>query len=136
MGLLQRHAVSAAVPGDDAKPVSAPVAEHAGEGLPNAALAGMLLAASLAPLGSTMIAVALPSIGRDIGAEASDLTTWLVSTYLITSIVLQSPGGKLGDLIGHGRALVVGLALVALGGVLGTLVGDVRALGAARILMA
>ena len=35
----------------------------------------MLLAASLAPLGSTMIAVALPSIGHDIGAEASDLTS-------------------------------------------------------------
>ena len=59
-----------------------------------------------------------------------------MSSYLITSIALQSPGGKLGDLIGHGRALVVGLSLVALGGVLGLLVGDVHALGAARILMA
>lgn len=96
----------------------------------------MLLAASLAPLGSTMIAVALPSIGRDIGADVSDLTPWLVSSYLIASIALQSPGGKLGDLIGHGRALVVGLSLVALGGVLGLLVGGVHALGAARILMA
>lgn len=96
----------------------------------------MLLAASLAPLGSTMIAVALPSIGRDIGAEASDLTPWLVSSYLITSIALQSPGGKLGDLIGHGRALVAGLSLVAMGGLLGLLVGEVHALGAARILMA
>ena len=83
-----------------------------------------------------MIAVALPSIGRDIGAEASSLTQWLVSSYLITSIALQSPGGKLGDLIGHGRALVVGLSLVATGGVLGLLVGDVHALGVARILMA
>jgi MFS family permease len=105
-------------------------------GLPLTALTGMLLAASLAPLGSTMIAVALPSIGHDVGADASDLTTWLVSTYLITSIVLQSPGGKLGDLIGHGRALVVGLTLVALGGVIGLVVGSVHALGAARILMA
>ncbi len=68
--------------------------------------------------------------------EAADLTPWLVSSYLITSIALQSPGGKLGDLIGHGRALVVGLSLVAAGGVLGLLVGEVHALGAARILMA
>ena len=96
----------------------------------------MLLAASLAPLGSTMIAVALPSIGRDIGAEAPDLTQWLVSSYLITSIALQSPGGKLGDLIGHGRALMAGLSLVAAGGVLGLLVGHLHLLGAARILMA
>src|SRR6187401_268436 len=114
MGLCRRHALPAAVPGNDAQPVSAPTLEQQADSLPRSALTGMLLAASLAPLGSTMIAVALPSIGRDIGAEAADLTTWLVSTYLITSIVLQSPGGKLGDLIGHGRALVVGLSLVAL----------------------
>ena len=96
----------------------------------------MMLAASLAPLGSTMIAVALPSIGREVGGDAADLTQWLVSSYLIASIALQSPGGKLGDLIGHGRALVVGLSLVAAGGVLGLVVGGVPALGVARILMA
>jgi MFS family permease len=116
--------------------VSASAAAHPEGGLPTAALAGMLLAASLAPLGSTMIAVALPSIGRDTGADASDLTQWLVSSYLITSIALQSPGGKLGDLIGHGRALLAGLALVAAGGVLGLLVGHLHLLGVARILMA
>ena len=104
--------------------------------LPLSALTGMMLAASLAPLGSTMIAVALPGIGRDIGAEPSELTQWLVSSYLITSIALQSPGGKLGDLIGHGRALVLGLSLVAAGGLLGILAGQVYTLGAARILMA
>jgi MFS family permease len=124
------------VPGDDAEPVTTSTADHHAERLPLAALAGMLLAASLAPLGSTMIAVALPSIGRDIGAEAADLTQWLVSSYLIASIALQSPGGKLGDLIGHGRALIVGLSLVAAGGVLGLLVGTVHLLGAARLLMA
>jgi MFS family permease len=96
----------------------------------------MLLAASLAPLGSTMIAVALPRIGADIGADASELTPWLVSSYLIASIALQSPGGKLGDLIGHGRAIVAGLSLVALGSVLGLLGDDTHTLGAARILMA
>ena len=116
--------------------MSAPALEQQADGLPLSALTGMLLAASLAPLGSTMIAVALPSIGHATGAEASDLTSWLVSSYLITSIALQGPGGKLGDLIGHGRALVAGLFLVAMGGVLGVLVGDVQALGAARILMA
>ena len=69
---------------------------HEDVSLPLAALTGMLLAASLAPLGSTMIAVALPSIGRDVGADESALTQWLVSSYLIASIALQSPGGKIG----------------------------------------
>ena len=96
----------------------------------------MMLAASLAPLGSTMIAVALPGIGRDIGAEPSELTQWLVASYLITSIALQSPGGKVGNLIGHGRALVAGLSLVAAGGLFGMLASQVYTLGATRILMA
>jgi MFS family permease len=116
--------------------VNTPASELRQEGLPASALVGMMLAASLAPLGSTMIAVALPSIGGDIGADASDLTQWLVTSYLIASIALQSPGGKLGDLFGHGRALEVGLSLVALGSVLGLLVGEMHWLGVARILMA
>ena len=124
------------MPGDDAKPVTTSPSERLQQELPLSALTGMMLAASLAPLGSTMIAVALPGIGRDIGAEPSELTQWLVSSYLITSIALQSPGGKLGDLIGHGRALVLGLSLVAVGGLLGILAGQVYTLGAARILMA
>ena len=105
-------------------------------GLPVPALAGMLLAASLAPLGSTMIAIALPGIGQDIGVEVSSLTPWLVTSYLIASIALQSPGGKLGDLFGHGRAIVAGLSIVAAGSILGVVGRDAPTLGAARILMA
>lgn len=122
--------------GNDAQSVSVPAGDQQEPRVPLAALVGVLLAASLAPLGSTMIAVALPTIGRDIGADASTLTHWLVSSYLITSIALQSPGGKLGDVIGHSRALLVGLVLVTTGAVLGLAVGDVYALGLARILMA
>ena len=105
-------------------------------GLPIPALTGMLLAASLAPLGSTMIAIALPGIGQDIGVDVSTLTPWLVTSYLIASIALQSPGGKLGDLIGHGRAILAGLSIVAAGSLLGLVGQDAHTLGAARILMA
>ena len=105
-------------------------------GLPVSALTGMLLAASLAPLGSTMIAIALPGIGQDIGVGVSTLTPWLVTSYLIASIALQSPGGKLGDLIGHGRAILAGLSIVAAGSLLGVVGRDAHTLGAARILMA
>jgi MFS family permease len=125
------------LPGDDAKPVSLQhLTIERSAGLPQTALAGMLLAASLAPLGSTMIAVALPNIGHDIRADVADLTPWLISSYLITSIALQSPGGKLGDLIGHGRSMIVGLSLVAAGGLIGLLAADVHTLALARILMA
>lgn len=104
--------------------------------LPLPALAGMVLAASLAPLGSTMMAVAVPAIAADIGRSDTEVTQWLVAGYLITNIALQSPGGKLGDLAGHSRALLIGLALVAAGSVLGWALDQLPALVTARVLMA
>lgn len=100
------------------------------------ALAGMVLASSLAPLGSTMMAVAVPAIASDIGRSDTEVTQWLVAGYLITNIALQSPGGKLGDLAGHTRALLIGLALVAAGSVLGWAISALPALVTARVLMA
>ncbi len=104
--------------------------------LPWPLIAGMMLAAALAPLGSTMIAVALPAIGHDLDTVDADLTQWLVASYLIAGIALQSPGGKMGDLIGHRRALTAGLCIYAVGGALGLALATLPALVAARILMA
>lgn len=104
--------------------------------VPLPALAGMMLAASLAPLGSTMMAVAVPAIATDLGRGDTEVTQWLVAGYLIASIALQSPGGKFGDLVSHRRALLVGLALVAAGAVLGSVLALLPALVAARVLMA
>ncbi len=96
----------------------------------------MILAAALAPLGSTMMSVGLPSIGLDLGRDPAELTNWLVASYLIASIALQSPGGKLGDLIGHRRALTLGLMAYAVGSTLGFVVPNLTSLTVARVLMA
>jgi MFS family permease len=97
---------------------------------------GMFLAAALAPLGSTMIAVALPSISAELGVPGGALTHWLVSAYLIAGIAAMSPGGKLGDLIGQRRSLVIGMSIYAAGSLLGFLVATLPSLALARIAMA
>lgn len=112
------------------------MAEPEKPGLSWPALAGMMLAAALAPLGSTMIAVALPAIGHDVNASDAELTQWLVSSYMIAAIALQSPGGTLGDRIGHRNAMLLGLVLVGAAGFLGYSIVDLRALALARVLMA
>ena len=89
---------------------------------------GMFLAASLSPLGSTMIAVALPSIGSELGIGSGALTQWLVSSYLIVGIATMSPGGKLGDRIGHRRALVIGMAIYGAGSIVGFVVANLPSL--------
>jgi EmrB/QacA subfamily drug resistance transporter len=62
----------------------------------------------LAPLNSTMLAVALPEIGRAFGVGAGR-TTWLVSAYLIAMAVAQPLGGRVGDQLGRARVFRVGL---------------------------
>jgi EmrB/QacA subfamily drug resistance transporter len=99
-------------------------------------LAAIALASCLSPLGSTSIAVAIPAIGRDFARTPEVLTQWLVASYLVTAIVFQSPGGKVGDLFGHGRALALGQAMFALGSVVGILAPSAWVLAFARVLTA
>ncbi len=99
-------------------------------------LTGMFLAASLSPLGSTMIAVALPSIGTELGVGGGELTQWLVASYLIVGIAAMSPCGKLGDRMGHGRGLLVGMAIYGTGSAIGFALATLPALAFARISMA
>jgi EmrB/QacA subfamily drug resistance transporter len=92
--------------------------------------------AALAPLNSTMIAVALPEMGHDLGVGSALLRHGLVTSYLLTGIVLQSLGGKLADRIGYGRALRLGQLVFATAGLLGFAWPTLGALVLARVTMA
>lgn len=83
-----------------------------------------------------MIAVALPSIGFELGIGSGALTQWLVSSYLIVGIATMSPGGKLGDRIGHRRGLVIGMAIYGVGSIAGFTLATLPSLALARIAMA
>lgn len=66
------------------------------------------LGAVLAPLNSTMIAVALPSITTDLGVGVA-ATGSLVTAYLIAMASLQPVAGRLGDRLGRRRLILGGL---------------------------
>lgn len=66
------------------------------------------LGAILAPLNSTMLAVALPEIRRDFDIGHGEIG-WLVSLYLIAMAVAQPLGGRLGDQLGRARMFRAGL---------------------------
>jgi EmrB/QacA subfamily drug resistance transporter len=67
----------------------------------------------LAPLNSTMIAVALPDIQRAFDTSVT-ATAWLVTIYLIAMAVGQPIGGRLGDQYGRRPVYLVGLAWFAI----------------------
>ncbi len=99
-------------------------------------LGAALLASSLMPLNSTMVAVALPEIAREFARAPGTVAQAVVASYLVAAIVLQGPGGKLGDRLGHRRILSLGQALVAVGAVLGPVAPALGVLAVARVLMA
>jgi EmrB/QacA subfamily drug resistance transporter len=62
----------------------------------------------LAPLNSTMLAVALPELRSDFDVGGAEIA-WLVSAYLIAMAVAQPLGGRIGDQLGRAPVFRAGL---------------------------
>jgi MFS family permease len=88
----------------------------------------------LNPVNSSIIAVALVSIGHAYGVGAS-ATTWLVSALYLATAIGQPTMGRLADLAGPRRVYLFGTASVAAGGLLGYLGWSLGSLIAARIVI-
>jgi MFS family permease len=88
----------------------------------------------LNPVNSSIIAVALVSIGRAFGAGAA-ATTWLVSALYLATAIGQPAMGRLADQAGPRRVYLAGLALVAAGGLVGWLAPSLGVLVAARVVL-
>ncbi len=99
-------------------------------------MVALALSSMLTPLNSTMLSVVLGPIGREFREPETLLTQALVTSYLITSIVMQAPSGKLGDRWGHRRAVAIGQLLFALGSVAAMAAPSMITLGLARVIMA
>ena len=101
-----------------------------------ASTAALLVASAQAPLGSTLIAVALPSIGLGISTDLVLITGLLVTGYLVVNVVCQGPAGKISDLVGHSRVLWAGIGLYVIGSACGLIAQGVTLLFISRCLMA
>jgi MFS family permease len=105
-------------------------------GATKAGVVAACLAASLMPLNSTMIAVAVPAISHDVGYDAGTVTQAVVASYLIAAIALQSPGGKISDQIGQLRAFTFGQLLLGAGAIVGFFAPSLWLLAVSRVVMA
>ncbi|WP_055496528.1 MFS transporter [Streptomyces albus] len=81
----------------------------------------------------TVVNVALPSIGADFGVDGHALT-WVVVGYTITGGGLLMLGGRLGDVLGRRRILLLGTALFGAASLLAGLAPSFALLVAARLL--
>jgi EmrB/QacA subfamily drug resistance transporter len=80
-------------------------------------IAVSVLASGMAFLDATAVNVALPSIGRELGAGLSDLQ-WVITGYTLTLASFILLGGSLGDRYGRRRVFLIGVAWFAVASLL------------------
>ncbi|HEX7704929.1 MAG TPA: MFS transporter [Thermoanaerobaculia bacterium] len=129
-------APASATPAAPLQPSDAPVSDTDTTPLGWRTFTGLALAALLAPLNSTIIAVALPGISEALNASGALVTRWMVTAYLVVSIIAQSPAGRLADLWGTSRVLTLGRLAFGAGALLAAFAPNLAMLGAGRIMMA
>ena len=103
---------------------------------PNSILVAAAIGASLNPLNSTMVAVALPALSVEFGSPARTVTLFVVTGYLVATIVSQLPAGTVADRVGYARALTWGRLIFGAGAALGFLAPSLAIVVAGRLLMA
>ena len=86
----------------------------------------------MAALDTLVVASALSTIQRDLGASLIDLE-WTVNAYNLSFAVLLVPAAVLGDRLGRARTYAGGLTLFALASVGCAVAGDVGTLIAMRV---
>src|ERR1700712_4703187 len=99
-----------------------------------AVLVTVCVAAFAINLDTTIVNVALPDLGRQLGATTRDLQ-WVVDGYNLAFAALVLTAGALGDRFGRRPALLLGLAGFGLASGIGAAVGSVGALIVIRLLM-
>ncbi|MGK5534226.1 MFS transporter [Streptomyces sp. URMC 129] len=84
-------------------------------------LAVLCLVLFLDGLDVSMVGVALPSIGRELGLSATSLQ-WIVNGYVLGYGGLMMLGGRMADLLGRRRVFLIALSVFAAASLLGGVV--------------
>src|SRR5919106_91072 len=80
-----------------------------------AIIVGIMLAMFLGALDQTIVATALPTIGRHFG-DLEQLS-WVVTAYLLTGTAVTPLYGKLSDIYGRRAMMLIAIAIFVLGSV-------------------
>jgi EmrB/QacA subfamily drug resistance transporter len=95
-------------------------------------LAGLMVAMFLAALEQTIVAIALPTIGRQFN-DMSNLS-WVVTAYLLSATAVAPVFGTLSDIFGRRIMIIVALGIFIAGSVLCALAPNMLTLILARFL--
>src|SRR5690242_9329834 len=94
----------------------------------------LCLALLVIGLDNTILNVALPSLGRDLGASSSELQ-WIVDSYMLVFAGILLTAGSLGDRFGRKKALIGGMLVFGAGSLASAFAGSAGVLTGSRALM-
>jgi EmrB/QacA subfamily drug resistance transporter len=116
---------------------SVPTHASSGSGAPRTGGSAIILYLSLGGLSfavlQSLVAPALGTIGQDLGASTSD-ASWVLTAYLLSAAVLTPILGRLGDMVGKRKVLIIVLSLLLLGTLVAALAPNLGVLVIGRIL--
>ncbi|MDR2356374.1 MAG: MFS transporter [Clostridiales Family XIII bacterium] len=99
-----------------------------------AVLVVVLLTSFLNPFSGTSLNVAVPFIGAEFHSSATELT-WIVSAYMMATVALAVPFGRIADIRGKRTILFAGIALFAVASFLVVFARDMLMFNLFRVLM-
>jgi EmrB/QacA subfamily drug resistance transporter len=75
-------------------------------------LAAMIFAVSMTFIDQTIVAIAVPTLQDDLHMSATGVQ-WIINGYLLALAALFAFGGRLADIAGHRRMVVIGVVIFA-----------------------
>lgn len=75
-------------------------------------LAAMIFAVSMTFIDQTIVAIAIPTLQKDIHLSTTGVQ-WIINGYLLSLAALFAFGGRLADIAGHRRMVVIGVVIFA-----------------------
>jgi len=75
-------------------------------------LTAMIFAVAMTFIDQTIVSIAAPTIQHDLGLSSSGMQ-WAINAYLLTLAALFAFGGRLADIAGHRKMVVLGVVIFA-----------------------
>ena len=97
------------------------------------ALASICLNQFLGSMTLSSVIVAIPAIAEDLSADAI-YVSWIPTAFLLSSVVIVLPAGKLADIYGRKRLYILGTFIFALASALGAFANSVEWILVSRFL--
>ena len=75
-------------------------------------LTAMIFAVAMTFIDQTIVSIAAPTIQHALGLSSSGMQ-WAINAYLLTLAALFAFGGRLADIAGHSKMVVLGVVIFA-----------------------